>query len=354
MRSFLVNPPVATVPVDAARLVGRIDLARGREELNLQQAPQALERLAARAKFESITASNAIEDVIVEHDRALDLIRALEGTSYQDRSEREFAGYRDVSEYLVAKDPERLTVPLLLHLHRLLMRHTDDPLAGRTKDNDNIIGHRHADGSVTKVFTPVCAAETEWHLSELVDRYEEAVAAQRVPATVLVALLILDFLAIHPFQDGNGRIARLLTTCELLRHGYGVARYASLEQRIYESKNSYYQALRESQVGWHDGDHDPWPWTTYLLRVAEDAYADFERRILAARDLAAGRTKVEQVSIYVLEQAPAEFRFADVAAALPDISQATIRKALNALAADRRVRPGRGRSARWTRLLPPE
>ncbi len=352
MRSFLATPPISAVPIDAAVAVARIDLARGREELNLQQVPQVLQRLAARAKFESITASNAIEDVVVSHDRALELIRAPEGTSYHDRFEREFAGYRDAADYLAAKPPERLTVPLLLHLHRTLLRHTDDPHAGRLKSSDNIIGERHPDGSVTKIFTPVPAGEqTEWHITELVDRYERAVSAETVPNTILVALLVLDFLAIHPFEDGNGRIARLLTTCELLRHGYGVARYASLEQRIYESKNSYYLALREAQRNWHRAEHDPWPWVTYLLRVAEDAYADFERRALAERDLS-GKTKREQVKAYVLDQAAIEFRFAEIEAALPDISHATIRAALSDLAAAGRVAAGRGRDATWRRPAP--
>ncbi len=349
MRSFLDIPPVATIPVEAAGILARIDQARGREDLHRMQAPQVLERLAAHARFESITASNAIEDVIVDDDRALALIRAPEGTSYADRTEREFAGYRDASDYLMSKQTEQLSVPLVLHLHRLLMRHTGDPAAGAFKASDNIIGHRHADGRVTKIFTPVAAGEpTEWHMTELVARYEAAVADGRTPPVALVTLLVLDLLAIHPFQDGNGRIARLVTTCELLRHGYGVVRYASLEQRIYESKNSYYEALRASQRGWHESQHDVWPWTLYLLRIVDDAYADFEARVVAARELT-GKTKVEQVRHYVLEQAREEFRFVDIVAALPDISQATIRKALNALAREGAVEASRGRSATWRR-----
>lgn len=349
MRSFLDIPPVATIPVDAAGILVRIDRARGREDLHRAQAPQVLERLAAHARFESITASNAIEDVVVSDDRAFALIRAPDGTSYADRTEREFAGYRDASDYLAGKETEPLSVPLVLHLHRLLMRHTGDPEAGASKVTDNIIGRRHVDGRVTKVFSPVGAgAQNEWHVTELVTRYETTVADGRTPPVALVALLVLDFLAIHPFQDGNGRIARLLTTCELLRHGYGVARYASLEQRVLESKNSYYEALRASQRGWHESGHDVWPWTLYLLRIIDDAYGDFESRVVAARRLT-GTTKLEQVRRHVLGQARSEFRFVEIVAALPDISPATIRKALNELARDGLLEPGRGRSARWRR-----
>ncbi|MFT4035950.1 MAG: Fic family protein [Patulibacter sp.] len=336
------------MPVAAATLIGRIDQRRGREELHQVQAPQLLQRLAVSARVQSITASNAIENVIVSSDRALALIQAPERTAYADRTEQEFAGYRDASDYVTGKTPEPLSLPLLLHLHRLLLRHTGDPLAGRLKQSDNFIGVRRADGSAERIFTPVAAGEqTAWHLEELVARYESAVAAAQTPPLVLVCLLTLDLLAIHPFQDGNGRVARLVTTCELLRHGYGVARYASLEQRIFESKNTYYAQLRASQRAWHNGLHDPWPWTTYLLRAIDDAYTEFEARVVDGRALTG--SKLQQAKTYVLTQAGDEFQFSDLTLALPDISPATLRKALAELAAAGQVQAGRGRSARWRR-----
>ena len=163
-----------------------------------------------------------------------------------------------------------------------------------------------------------------------------------------MAALVLDFLAIHPFEEGNGRVARLLTTNELLRHGYGVARYVSVEQRIFDSKNSYYRALRESQNGWHEGAHGLRPWSEYLLRTLEDAYTDFEARVAAGTALI-GATKKDQARNYVLEQAPGRFRLAQIADALPDISQATIRDALEELRAEGALTVGRGRSAMWER-----
>jgi Fic family protein len=350
LRSFLATPPLASVPLEAATLLARIDNGRGREELHRAQAPQVLERLAASARYQSITASNAIEDVVVSEQRALELIGAPEGTSYADRTESEFAGYRDASDYLMSKPSEALSVPLLLHLHRLLLRNTGDPLAGKLKTDDNYIGRKELDGTTVRIFTPVPAGEqTTWHLEELVARYENAVRDGRTPVVALVALLVLDVLAIHPFADGNGRIARLLTTCELMRHGYGVARYASLEQRIFDSKNSYYAALRLSQEGWHAGEHDPWLWSTYLLRILDDAYADFEARVVAGRTLI-GTTKLEQARDYILTQVGDEFAFAELVVALPDISQATLRNALGELSAEGRVVAGRGRSAKWRRI----
>jgi Fic family protein len=249
----------------------------------------------------------------------------------------------------VSKDVEKLSVPLLLHLHRLLMQHTGDPLAGTPKTSDNFIGDRGSDGRTSVVFKTVGAGpETEWHLSELVARYEDAIADPEVPDLLAIGALVLDFLAIHPFQDGNGRIARLLTTHELLRGGWGVARYVSLEQRVFESKNTYYAALRKSQTGWHEGQHDVWPWMRYLLRVIADAYADFERKVVAGTQLVGG-TKHEQARNYILEQAPSTFRLAQIFDALPDISHATIRDAAEGLKGDGVLEVGRGRSAVWTR-----
>jgi Fic family protein len=345
-----IERTLAGIPPELVRLLASIEYGRGREDLFRTQAPQVLERLAARTRFDSITASSAIENVVVDDDRALKLLRepAVDG-AYRDRSEAEFAGYRDATDELLRKEREPLTVPLVLHIHRLLMRHTGDPLAGKLKTSDNVIGDLSPDGKVTVVFKPVAAGpQTERALVELVERYEEAVTEGALPSLLLLAALVLDFLAIHPFQDGNGRVARLLTANELLRHGYGVARYVSIEQRIFESKNSYYAALRASQAGWHEGRHDLWPWTGYLLRVLADAYEDFARRVAAGTDLV-GRTKEEQARNYILTQAPRSFRFAQIADALPDISHATIRNALDGLKAEGLLSVGRGRGASWTR-----
>lgn len=355
MRSFSDIPGrFASIPVDIAGLLGSIENSRGREQLYLEQAPQVLERLAARTRFDSITASSAIEDVVLDDERALEVVRGTATGPYRDRSESEFAGYRDAVDYLIAKDPEPLNIPLILHLHKLLMRNTGDPLAGDFKHNDNFIGSRHPDGSRTVIFETVPAGEqTRQHMIELVDRYEQALAGGQVPPLLLICALVLDFLAIHPFEEGNGRVARLLTTNELLRHNFGVAKYVSLEQRVFDSKNSYYVALRESQSHWHEGEHDLAPWARYLLRIVEDAYSDFEQRIAAGTELI-GSTKREQARNYILTQASLRFRLAQIADALPDISQATIRDALEELRSEGQMTVGRGRSAMWERVIEDE
>jgi Fic family protein len=332
------------------QLLTSVANSRGREDLFRAQAPQVLERLAARTRVDSITASSALEDIVLDDDRALALLRGGTVGPYRDRSESEFAGYRDAVDELLGKPSEPLSVAFVLHLHRVLVRNTGDPAAGQLKTVDNFIGAQLPDGTRTVIFETVAAGEpTRRALTELVERYEDAVAEGRVPPLLLVSALILDFLAIHPFEDGNGRVARLLTTNELLRHGFGVVRYVSLEQRIFDSKNSYYLALRESQSGWHSAKHDLGPWMMYLLRVIDDAYSDFEERVAAGTDLI-GATKHEQAANYILSHAPRRFRLAQVSDALPDISEATIRNALEDLRAQGRLRVGRGRTAMWERI----
>ena len=180
-------------------------------------------------------------------------------------------------------------------------------------------------------------------------RYEDAKREGRTHPLVLIGALVLDFLAIHPVADGNGRLARLLTTYELLAQGYGVARYVSIEQRVYESKNSYYASLYESQRRWHEGEHDVWPWIAYLCRILAGAYDDFEQRVAAAGEQTG--SKQDRARDYILRQAPAEFRRRDVERALPGVSLATIRLVLAELRDEGKIAPeGSGRGARWRRL----
>ncbi|MGH7867391.1 MAG: Fic family protein, partial [Candidatus Dormibacteraceae bacterium] len=198
-------------------------------------------------------------------------------------------------------------------------------------------------------FSPPPPQQTEFLLRELIDRYNISKHAQLGHPLVLIGALILDLLAIHPVADGNGRLARLITTYELLSQGYGIARYVSLEQRIYESKNTYYQALFESQQDWHTGEHTIWPWVSYLASILSAAYEDFEERVGLAR--ASVGSKQERARKYILQQAPDEFRRRDLERALPGVSPATIRLALNELRDAQKIQvEGSGPSASWRRL----
>ena len=350
MKSFIdLDRTLANQPRALGPVLARIDTARGREELFADQLPELLKRLSENARIASITASNAIEGVTVGSERAL---KIAEGAPrFRNRNEQEFAGYRDAIDSLIRLDRyEPPTVPFVLHLHRLLLEHAGGR-GGYLKTDENFIVS-YESGSREVVFTPPAPAETPFLLSELLERYHDAQAADAGHPLILIAALILDLLAIHPVADGNGRLARLVTTHELLSKGYGVARYVSIEQRIYESSNSYYKALFDSQQGWHEAEHTIWPWTSYLATVLAGAYEDFEGRVARERDSAG--SKQDRVRHYILEQAPPEFRRREIERALPGISSATVRLVLNELRDSGQIRPqGTGPSAAWVRLEPP-
>lgn len=347
MRSFVdLDKTFANQPRELGPVLARIDTGRGRERLFEDQLPELLRQLSEHARIASITASNAIEGVVVGTERAEQIAEGAR--RYRNRNEREFAGYRDATDMLMRLDSyEPLGVPFVLHLHRLLFDHGGGN-GGHLKTDPNLIVS-YEEGRKEVVFTPPPPEETEFLLSELLVRYEAAKREGGTHPLLLVGALALDFLAIHPVADGNGRLARLLTMHELLTCGYGVARYVSVEQRVYESKNSYYASLYASQREWREGGHDVWPWVSYLCRVLAGAYDDFERRASAAGDEKG--SKQERAREYVLRQAPAEFRRRDVEKALPGISAATIRLVLAELRDEGKIRPdGSGRGARWHKL----
>jgi Fic family protein len=326
--------------------LSRVDIGQGRERLFEDQLPELLVRLSENARVASITASNAIEGVIVGSERA---DRIADGSGrLRNRNEREFAGYRDaIDELIRTRAEESLNIPYVLHLHRLLFRHTDGR-GGRLKTDQNLIVS-YESGKRETLFIPTAPEETEFLLHELLVRYEDAKREAGTHPLLLIAALILDFLAIHPVADGNGRLARLLTTHELLSHGYGIARYVSIEQRVYESRNAYYAGLYESQRGWHEGEHTVWPWASYLLRILAGAYETLELRVTA--ESAQTKNKQERVRDYILNQAPGDLRRRDIERALPGISAATIRLVLNTLRDEHRIRSdGSGPGARWHRL----
>jgi len=309
--------------------------------------PGLLTELADRARVVSITASSAIEGVIVpDGDRAQRIINRR-ATTLRNRREQELAGYRDAQDYLFREDWRPLNAGLILHLHRLLFAHTAIP-GGAFKTHDNLVVDRLPDGSTTVRFKPVSAASTPFAIDELIKRHQDAVAAGKHHPVLLCGLLTIDLLVIHPFEDGNGRVARLLTNAMLSEHGYTVGRYVSLEQAIARSADTYYQALLESTHGWHEGVAEPWPWLSYFASVIAGAYAVFADRAAAAR---VPGTKQQRVHEHVLRHAPATFRLADIRTALPGVSDQTIRLVLEQLRREGKVRAdGTGRSATWTRL----
>jgi Fic family protein len=331
MQSFIdLNRTFSSQPVRLGVRLARLDVGRGREGMYRDQLPQLLHALAETTRVESITASSAIEGVVVDAGRIKGLVEVRDRSwRFRNRNEREFAGYRDAMDEISRVEPsEPLSVPYVLHLHRLLFGHTEGG-GGRLKTDQNLIAtYEHGHREIP--FTPPSPRETEFLLSELLVRYEQAAADRAAHPILLIGALVLDFLAIHPVADGNGRLARLITTGQLLAHDYTVSRYVSIEQRMYASKDAYYDALFASQRHWYEGEHDVWPWIDYLVGVLESAYDDFEARVAARRNLATG-SKQEQVRQYVLHHAPEVFRVRDVRAALPGVSDPTIKLVIGQL-----------------------
>jgi Fic family protein len=348
LRSFAdLDALIGLVPAQVVTRLSSIDFGRGSEALYRDQMPGLLTELADRARVQSITASSAIEGVIVaDADRARRIIDRRT-TTLRNRSEQELAGYRDAQDYLFREDWRPLNAGLILHLHRLLFAHTSVP-GGAFKTEDNLVVDRSPDGSTTVRFKPVSAASTPFAIDDLIGRYQDAVAAGRHHPVLVSGLFILDLLVIHPFEDGNGRVARLLTGAMLSEHSYTVGRYVSLEQAVAESADTYYQALLDSTHGWHEGTADPWPWLGYFTSVIAGAYAVFADRAAAAQTPG---TKQQRVHEHILRHAPATFRLADIRTAVPGVSDQTIRLVLEQLRSEGKVRAdGTGRSATWTRI----
>lgn len=347
MRSFAdLDALIGRVPADVVTRLSAIDFGRGSEALYRDQMPGLLTEFADRARVQSITASSAIEGVVVADAGRAERIINRRTSTLRNRSEQELAGYRDAQDYLFRQDWRPLNADLLLHLHRLLFAQTAMP-GGAFKTEDNLVVDRSPDGSTTLRFKPVPAANTPFAIDDLIGRYQEAVATREHHPVLLTGLFILDLLVIHPFEDGNGRVARLLTSAMLTEHGYTVGRYVSLEQAVAESADAYYQALLESTHGWHEDTTDPWPWLSYFTNVIADAYTVFAERTAAAKT---SGTKQQRVREHVLRHAPVTFRLADIRTAVPGVSDQTIRLVLEQLKNEGKVRAdGTGRAATWTR-----
>ena len=339
-RTFAGQPPAL------GALLAVIDTGRGQERVFADQMPELLKQLSEHARIASITASNAIEGVVLRP--AVPSRSPRVRLAFAPATRRSLPAIETPSTCSFASRPtSRSASRSCLHLHRLLFHHVGGR-GGYLKTEDNFIVS-YETGVRQVVFTPPPWPRTEFLLTELFDRYNDAKRERRANPLVLLSALILDFLAIHPVADGNGRLARLLTTYELLAQGYGVARYVSVEQRIYESKNTYYASIYESQRDWHEGQHSIWPWASYLARVLADAYADFENRVASAERVTGG--KQDRAREYILRQSPAEFRKRDLERALPGISPATIRLILNELRVDGAITlEGSGPGARWHRV----
>ena len=258
-------------------LIAAIYKEAGKQELYLKQRPEDLEKLVEIAKVQSTEASNAIEGIRTTNTRIRQLV--AEKTTPRNRSEQEIAGYRDVLNIIHESfDAIPITQNYILQLHKILYSQTNNPIAGRTKNVQNYISATYPDGHTEILFTPLAPYETPDALDRICGEYNRVIGNMELEPLIAIPIFIHDFLCIHPFNDGNGRMSRLLTTLLLYRSGFYVGKYISLEAKIAKNKDLYYDALSASQEGWHEGKDDPVPFIKYLLGTILAAYKDFEDR----------------------------------------------------------------------------
>ncbi|MBQ6173573.1 MAG: Fic family protein [Clostridia bacterium] len=257
--------------------IAAIYKAAGKQEMYLKQRPEELEKLVEIAKIQSTEASNAIEGIVTTNTRVRQLVE--EKTTPRNRNEQEIAGYRDVLGIIHESfDAIPITQNYILQLHKILYSHLSNPAAGRTKTVQNYISATWPDGHTETLFTPLSPYETPTALDRICEEYNRVIGNLELEPLIAIPVFIHDFLCIHPFNDGNGRMSRLLTTLLLYRSGFYVGKYISLEAKIARHKDLYYDALAESQIGWHEGSDDPVPFIKYLLSTILSAYRDFEDR----------------------------------------------------------------------------
>ncbi|MGN1052265.1 MAG: Fic family protein [Candidatus Scatosoma sp.] len=258
-------------------LIAAIYKEAGKQELYLKQRPVELEKLVEIAKIQSTEASNAIEGIVTTSTRIRQLVE--EKTSPRNRNEQEIAGYRDVLSIIHESfDAIPITPNYILQLHKILYSHMNNPMAGRTKSVQNYISATYPDGRVETLFTPLSPFEPPAALENICNEYNRVIGNMEVEPLIAIPTFIHDFLCIHPFNDGNGRMSRLLTTLLLYKNGFYVGKYVSLEAKIAKNKDLYYDALNQAQHGWHDGTEDTVPFIKYLLGTILAAYKDFDER----------------------------------------------------------------------------
>lgn len=326
-------------------LIAAIYKEAGKQELYLKQRPEELEKLVEIAKIQSTEASNAIEGIVTTNTRIRQLVE--ERTSPKNRNEQEIAGYRDVLNIIHESfDAIPITQNYILQLHKILYSHMNNPVAGRTKTVQNYISATYPDGHVETLFTPLAPFETPEALDKICEEYNRVIGNMELEPLIAIPVFIHDFLCIHPFNDGNGRMSRLLTTLLLYRNGFYVGKYISLEAKIAKNKDLYYSALAASQSGWHEGSEDVVPFMKYMLGTILAAYKDFEERMAFVEPKLSAFEMVTKASKLKIGR----FTKQDIRELCPTISDSSIEGALRKMVASGELKKeGKGKNTCYYR-----
>ena len=327
-------------------LIAAIYKEAGKQEMFLKQRPKELEKLVEIAKIQSTEASNAIEGIVTTNTRVRQLVE--EKTTPKNRNEQEIAGYRDVlgliheSFYAIS-----LTRNYILQLHKILYSHMNNPAAGCTKTVQNYISATYPGGHTVTLFTPLSPYETPKALDKICIEYNRVIGNMELEPLIAIPVFIHDFLCIHPFNDGNGRMSRLLTTLLLYKNGFYVGKYISLEAKIAKNKDLYYNALSAAQNGWHEGTDDPIPFIKYLLGTILSAYKDFEDRFSLVETK---RSALDTVRL-AAQNKIGRFSKQDIRELCPSLSISSIEGALRKLTeSGELIREGKGKNTKYYRV----
>lgn len=341
--NYIESIPITHNVLQTIRLIGEY---KGKQDLFKEQSPQLLETLKQTAIIQSIESSNRIEGISAPLERIKAI--AAEKTTPANRSEQEIAGYRNVLNTIHSSfEHIPVTSNIVLQFHRDIYALSAIP-GGNFKATENEIAEVYPDGSKVVRFKPVSAFETPGAMDKLHNLFNSELAKSQLEPLLIIATYVFDFLCIHPFNDGNGRMSRLLSLLLLYKSGYEVGRFISLEKLIEDNKESYYDALNKSSQGWHEAKHNLVPWWEYFLGILLKAYKDFESRVGLISSARGGKTTMV---LDVIKNSSGEFTVKDLQERCPTVGIDLIRKILRSEKIEGRIEClGRGPDAKWKRI----
>ena len=331
-------------------LVAKIHECKGRQDLYVRQKPAKLNRMVEIARVQSTEASNRIEGIVTTDTRIKQLVE--DRTTPRNRNESEILGYRDVLNTIhESYEYIPLSPSTILQLHRDMLRPAGLSYGGSFKNTQNSIVERLPDGSKRVQFMPCAPYETPDAVESICASYRQTLANETVDPLLLIPAFILDFLCIHPFNDGNGRMSRLLTLLLMYRSGYQVGKYVSIEKQIEKSKDRYYDAIALADENWHEGTNDPTPFIRYMLQVILAGYIEFEDRVGMMNDTGVKSSPYDMVKAYASGKL-GPFSGVEAVTACPTISRSAVLAAVKQLVEEGfLLRLGNGKKTRYVRQM---
>lgn len=336
---------IENIPTTTSWYLADLGEARGKQELFTKQSPQKLKVLREHALIESAVSSNRIEGVTVNQKRVGTIVFGKR--HLKDRNEEEVRCYRTALDWIHREGTKiSISEKTILKLHEMSRGEIWD--AGKYKEKNVDIIEKLPGGRERVRFKTVEASKTPAFMKKLIESWQDTLKKKNVHPLIALAAFNLDFLCVHPFRDGNGRVSRLLFLLQCYSLGYEVGRYISLERLIEQNKERYYETLEQSSQRWHEGKHDPWPYINYLLYILKAAYQEFENRVGQMKSPRGAKTELVETAIASFEK---EFAISDLEKACPGVSRDMIRIVMNRLRKQGRLKIlGRGRDARWAKL----